>query len=279
MDAKQALAALEKAGTAQNRTVYARHGVQEPLFGVSYAELGKLEKRIGRSAELARALWDSGIHDARVLATRVADAAELKTQELRAWAKELGNYVLTDAFSGLVARSRDAWRLASEWIGSRSEWISTAGWNVIAQLLKDGLEPAAKELEELVERIERGVHAAPNRTRYAMNNALIAIGVYRRELRDRALAAAERIGPVEVDHGETGCKTPLASEYIAKAAAHRERKAGRTKGTTPDVRRALGARTGAATKTRAEEPARKAAAKRAPARAAKKGAARRSTTR
>jgi hypothetical protein len=32
------------------------------------------------------------------------------------------------------------------------------------------------------------------------------------------LAAAARIGPVEVDHGETGCKTPDAAAYIKRGS-------------------------------------------------------------
>jgi hypothetical protein len=36
-------------------------------------------------------------------------------------------------------------------------------------------------------------------------------------------AAASRIGKVEVDHGETGCKTPDAIPYIKKAAARKKR--------------------------------------------------------
>ena len=38
-------------------------------------------------------------------------------------------------------------------------------------------------------------------------------------------AAARRIGTVEVDHGETGCKTPDAEPYIKKTLAHRKKKA------------------------------------------------------
>ena len=36
---------LKALGTAQNRKVYARHGVQSAMFGVSYANLGKLKKK------------------------------------------------------------------------------------------------------------------------------------------------------------------------------------------------------------------------------------------
>jgi hypothetical protein len=48
------------------------------------------------------------------------------------------------------------------------------------------------------------------------------------KLQKKALAAAERIGNVEVDHGETSCKTPDAAAYIRKGA-ERKRVRGRTR--------------------------------------------------
>ena len=67
-DPGRVLAKLEALGTAQNRKVYARHGVGEPMFGVSFAHLRKLGKKLRHDHDLARALWASGNHDARVLA-------------------------------------------------------------------------------------------------------------------------------------------------------------------------------------------------------------------
>ena len=58
-----------------------------------------------------------------------------------------------------------------------------------------------------------------------MNNALISIGVRNPKLQKSATAAAVRIGTVEVDHGETSCKTPEAVSYIKKTVAHNKKKA------------------------------------------------------
>ena len=55
-----------------------------------------------------------------------------------------------------------------------------------------------------------------------MNGALIAIGLRSPALRKKAVAAARRIGKVDVDHGETGCKTPDADSYIEKAGGRRK---------------------------------------------------------
>ena len=49
----QAFEQLRLAGTAQTRKTYLRHGVSEPMFGVSYADLGKLAKKAGTDQDLA----------------------------------------------------------------------------------------------------------------------------------------------------------------------------------------------------------------------------------
>ena len=75
---------------------------------------------------------------------------------------------------------------------------------------------ADRAADQRLERIEAGIHRSPNRTRYAMNCALISIGKRTQKLRRAATAVARRIGPVEVDHGETSCKTPDAAAAIAR---------------------------------------------------------------
>ena len=48
MNYRQAMRQLKSAGTAQNRKIYARHGIPEPMFGVSVANLEKIKKDILR---------------------------------------------------------------------------------------------------------------------------------------------------------------------------------------------------------------------------------------
>lgn len=74
----------------------------------------------------------------------------------------------------------------------------------------------AKRLEE----IETSIQASPNAQRYAMLHALIAIGCRSAALRKAVTAAAKRIGRVEIDHGDTACKTPEAAPTLEKTWAH-----------------------------------------------------------
>ena len=64
------------------------------------------------------------------------------------------------------------------------------------------------------------VPADPGTVFEAMNMAVMAIGCRSDSLRSAAIAAAQRIGKVKVDHGDTACKTPDAVAAIEKAWAH-----------------------------------------------------------
>ena len=225
MNLQQAMQQLETLGTAQNRKVYARHGVRDNMFGVSYANLNKLAKAARKDHSLAPELWATGNHDARVLATMVANPSLADESLLDAWLADLDSYVITDAFSGFVGKTAMAQAKGEQWIGSDEEWPGRAGWHLVAHLaMKEPELPDAYFITHLAT-IEGEIHASKNRVRDAMNNALIAIGIRNGALEEEALAAAARIGKVEVDHGETGCKTPDASQYIRRTLDRRRKKA------------------------------------------------------
>lgn len=218
MNVEETLTELKSLGTEQNRKVYARHGVGEPMFGVSYANLGKLRKRIKVDQSLAEQLWASGIHDARVLATMIADPEAIKASQLDAWAKDVRSYVLANAVSALTAKTPFAVKKFEKWSASRTGWIASSGWDVLAVLAGGSELPDEYFATQLV-RIEANIHRAENRVRYSMNGALIGIGLRNETLQAAAIEAAGRIGKVEVDHGETSCQTPDAAAYIRKAVA------------------------------------------------------------
>ncbi len=225
-DAMATIKALGKPGTA---AIYRRHGVTEPTVGLSYADLGVLVKKIGVDHTLALALWDTGLHDARVVATKVADPARLTKTTLAAWLKACSNYVITDAVAGTAARVPGILPIAMTWSTRPREWTSAAGWSVIAILSMRGDIDEALAVD-LMARVTANIHASPNRARYSMNNALIAMGGSMPTMHDRAIAAARSIGLVHVDHGETGCRTPDAVDMIGKMVAHRAAKRTRVTG-------------------------------------------------
>ena len=230
MDHTTVMKELEAAGTEQYRKVYRRHGMPDPMFGVSYATLGKMTKQIGTDHDLALRLWKSGNSDARVLATMVADPAQMDQRALDAWAEDISWKGIATQVACLAARSPAVFEVRNAWIRSSREGIAAAGWAIGAWLDREGRPVPESDLEATLAVIEKGIHAAPNGVRLPMLMALISIGTRSDALEKKALAAANRIGKVEVDHGETGCKTPDPLTYIPKARAHRRAKEAKAAG-------------------------------------------------
>jgi len=224
MTLEEAMRALEKAGSAQTRKTYARHGAPEPMFGVSFAVLKTLVKRIGTDHDLARALWETGNFDARNLAMKVADPARITSGELDRWARETRMRMVCGTIAMLAAETPLAAAKASQWLAAPPGPERSAAWGLVGQMAnRDEATPDPWFAGRLAE-IERSIHAVPDAERGAMNLAVIAIGGRSAALRESALAAAKRIGRVEVDHGDTACKTPDAREYIGKMWAHAKAK-------------------------------------------------------
>ncbi len=217
MDLATAMAALEAAGTEQNRRTYRRHGARDPMFGVSFAVMRPLAKRAKRDQRLARELWATGNYDAQILACMVADPVSTTEADLDAWLAEIDVYVLVDIFVASLASQVPGVRArADRWTASGRDWTSQAGWDLYAQLALNDPSLDDAFFSGLLERIEARIHGAGNRTRHSMNGALIAIGARNETLRAQAEASSGRIGVVVVDHGETGCVTPSAVPYIEK---------------------------------------------------------------
>jgi 3-methyladenine DNA glycosylase AlkD len=216
MTFQEAMAALERAGSAQTRKTYARHGAKEPMFGVSFAVLSGLVKRIRVDHELALQLWDTGNFDARNLALKIADPARITPADLDRWASGMHARMCGIYIASLAAESPHAHAKAKQWLADKDVDRRCAGWGVLAQLAQRDADAPDAPFADALARIEKSIHAAPNAEREPMNGAVIAIGCRNVALRKAALAAAKRIGKVEVDHGDTACKTPDAAQYIEK---------------------------------------------------------------
>ena len=124
----------------------------------------------------------------------IADPDGTNGPQLEAWIKDLDNYVLTDAFSGLAAKTAQAKTKMRKWTKSKKEWIGRAGYLLVARLAMAD-EPRGlveDELKEHLKRIESDIHRSKNRVRDAMNSALIAIALKNGTLEKQAVAAAKR---------------------------------------------------------------------------------------
>ena len=220
MTATEVLQQLEALGTEQNRKTYKRHGARPPCFGVSFANLENLRKKIKRDHALATELWATGNFDACNLATMIADPQSMSSRELDEWAKGITSMGLGEMFARhILSKSKFARPKLEKWTASSNELLGESAFTTLACYAMENQDEPDSYFERWIEHIENGIHKAKNYVRHAMNGALIAIGMRNPRLQKIAIAAAGRIGKVEVDHGDTACQTPDAATYIKKAAA------------------------------------------------------------
>lgn len=218
MKAADILASLKALGKPQTAAIYKRHGSGDDVYGVLTSELVKMQKKIKVDHALAMDLWKTGNAEARILALLIADPAKLSGAEAEALVnggpiRFLGSYL-----SHLLARSPLADATMRAGMKSKDEHHREIGYGILAARLKSRPESVGDtEARKALATIEKEIHRSPNWVRYAMNGALIAIGVFKPALAREAIEAAQRVGRIEVDHGETGCKTPDAASYIEKA--------------------------------------------------------------
>ena len=225
MTLAEVLQQLESVGTEQNRNIYRRHGAGDVQFGVSFGNLNKMAKAIKRDHSLALELWETGNADARSLATLVADPTVMTVKDLDSWVKDISYYLHADLVARHVAaKSPHARALMLKWMKSREDFCAQVGWDLLALQAMDG-RVKDSEADAYLKTIETRIQRAKNRTRHAMNNALIALGLRSPKFQKKAIAAARRVGKVEVDHGETNCETPDAEKYIRRAAARKRKRA------------------------------------------------------
>jgi len=219
MTKDEVMAELKSYGNETTKKIFINHGAREPFYGVKVQDLKKIVKKVKKDYLLSLELYETGNSDAMYLAGLIADETKMTKHDLQKWVKGAYWYMISDyTVPWIAAESKFGYELGLEWIESDAEFIASAGWATLSNLvsLKPDNELDIKLLNQLLDRVEKYIHNAKNRVRYAMNGYVIAVGSYVSELTKKAQEVGEKIGKVRVDMGGTACKVPLAKDYIQK---------------------------------------------------------------
>lgn len=186
---------LRAAGSEEGRAGMARFGIDTAnALGVPIAVLRPMARRVGRDHALAEALWASGIHEARILASMVDEPEKVTVRQMEAWAREFDSWDLVDqCCANLFARTPMAYQMAERWAGRRPEFVKRAGYALMATLAVKDKRAWDAPFERFLEVVERGSDDDRNFVRKAVNWALRQIGKRNERLRGKAIGTAERI--------------------------------------------------------------------------------------
>jgi 3-methyladenine DNA glycosylase AlkD len=173
----------------------ARYAIpSDHAYGVAMRDIKALGKQLGRDQALAIALWDTGVYEARMLASFVGDPGQLTPAQMDRWCPEFDNWAFCDAMSfNLFDRSPHAWKKVGQWSRRKGEFEKRTAFALLWSLaLHDKSAPDERFLEGLA-LIEREATDERNFVKKAVNMALGAIGRRNRTLKAAAVAAAQRL--------------------------------------------------------------------------------------
>jgi len=103
---------LKSMGDPKSVEGMARYGINpNNNLGISIYKLRPLAKKIGKNHELSIKLWNSGIHDARLLAVFIEDPKQVTEEQMDLWAQDFDSWDICDqACTSLFDLTPHAWK-------------------------------------------------------------------------------------------------------------------------------------------------------------------------
>jgi 3-methyladenine DNA glycosylase AlkD len=180
---------LEKLSIPKNLEGMARYGINtDRAFGIPIPSLRKLAKEIGRDHQFALSLWNSGFHEARILASMVDDPKLVTEKQLNQWANEFNSWDLCDqCCNNLIGRTKWSYQKAMEWSGDDRLFVKRAGFVLMAVLAVHDKEADDQDFLHFFNRIIQESRDERNFVRKAVNWALRQIGKRNRKLNALAI--------------------------------------------------------------------------------------------
>lgn len=195
MEADQVIADLKQRADEQTRAGMARFGISTVhALGVSIPILRKMAKAIGRDHALALTLWASGIHEARILASMIADPRLISPQEMDEWVNDFVSWDICDQVCGnLFDKTAYAYQKAVEWCQQEQEFTKRAGFVMMAELAVHDKKASDEAFVHFFPLIQRYADDERNFVKKAVNWALRQIGKRNKTLHTLALECAFEI--------------------------------------------------------------------------------------
>lgn len=192
---QSALDWLKTHSTKATRDGMARYAIpSDHAYGVAMKDIKALGKELGRDHELALALWETGVYEARMLVSFVGDPEKLTPAQMDRWCRDFDNWAFADALSfNLFDRSPHAWAKVSEWSRRKKEFEKRAAFALLWSLSRHDKTAGDEAFLEGLQLIEREATDERNFVKKAVNMALRAIGKRNRALKAAAVAVARRL--------------------------------------------------------------------------------------
>ena len=166
-------------------------------LGVSVPDIRTIARRAGRDPGLAGDLWESGVHEARILATLVADPSVLDEARMEAWVTELTSWDLCDFAADLFSRSPAAIETIRAWAHRPEGFVRRCAFSMIARRAVWAKDAPDAEFRAYFPLIRRAAADERNEVKKGVSWALRQIGKRNRSLHAEAIDEARRIREID----------------------------------------------------------------------------------
>jgi 3-methyladenine DNA glycosylase AlkD len=199
MDYEEIIQKLHSFANPENAKGMARYGIsQNNNLGISIYLLRPFAKEIGRNHILALKLWDSKIHDARLLACFIDDPKQITREQMDAWAKDFDSWDICDqACTSLFDLSSLAYEKVYQWAEHEPEFVKRAAFSLIAGLAVHDKNAMDKDFERFLPILIQHAVDERNYVKKAVNWALRNIGKRNLHLNKVALKTAKQIQKID----------------------------------------------------------------------------------
>ena len=198
-EVQSALKFLKAHSTKATRDGMARYAIpSDKAYGVAMRDIKAFGETLGRNLGIAGALWDTGIYEARMLVSFVADPSQITSAQMDRWCKDFDNWAICDAMCfNLFDRSPYAWSKVAQWSKSSKEFEKRTAFALLWSLTVHDKAASDDAFEQGLVLIERAADDPRNFVKKAVNMALRAVGKRNRALNTAAQAVARRLADSE----------------------------------------------------------------------------------
>lgn len=195
MTCKEIIIKLKSLTNPKNVAGMARFGINpDSTLGIPIPILRDQAKKLGKNHNLALELWDSGIHEAKLLAGFIDDYKEVTEQQMDSWVSDFDSWDVCDQVCmNLFDKTPSAYKKAVEWSSRKEEFIKRAGFAMMAVLAVHDKKAPDDKLSQFLPIIIREAGDSRNFVKKAVNWALRQIGKRNKNLNQAALKTAEEI--------------------------------------------------------------------------------------
>lgn len=196
MECKEVIKKLKSLRNKRNIEGMRRFGINtKNTLGVSVFVLREIAKKLGKDQKLAECLWNSRIHEARILASMVAENVTEKLADK--WVKEFDSWDVCDQFCmNLFDKLPFSIKKVKQWSKRKEEFVKRAGFAMMAAMASHRKDLKDSVFISFLPIIKRESKDDRNFVKKAVNWALRGIGKRNKRLNKYALNTAKEISKI-----------------------------------------------------------------------------------